>query len=101
YHLSGQRSFTAVQQIAILLFPGFQAMSLAAVSVFEFANLDLGDEAYAIRYISRTGGLVPGSFGMTIDTEPFGDPGFDTLMISGAPGIMLPTATESDFIRAA
>jgi transcriptional regulator GlxA family with amidase domain len=93
--------FTAVQTIAMLLFPGFQAMSLAAVSVFEFANIDLGGETYGIRYISKTGGPVPSSFGMSIDTEPFDDPAFDTLMISGAPGVTLPTQAESDFIRAA
>jgi transcriptional regulator GlxA family with amidase domain len=90
-----------VQTIGILLFPGFQAMSLAAVSVFEFANIDLGGDAYRIHYISRAGGPIPSSFGMTIDTEPFGDPAFDTLMISGAPGVMLPSRAESDFIRAA
>jgi transcriptional regulator GlxA family with amidase domain len=93
--------FTAVQTIAMLLFPGFQVMSLAAVSVFEFANIDLGGETYGIRYISKTGGPVPSSFGMSIDTEPFDDPAFDTLMISGAPGVTLPTQAESDFIRAA
>ncbi len=56
-----------MQTIAILLFPlASRLMSLAAVSVFEFANIDLGGEAYGIRYLSRTGGQVPSSFGTCI-----------------------------------
>lgn len=89
-----------MQRVAYLLFPGFQTMSLAAVSVFEFANIHLGENAYEVLYLSEEGGLIPSSsFGMTIDTEPFGDPSFDTLIVSGAPDIRLPTEGESAFIR--
>jgi transcriptional regulator GlxA family with amidase domain len=90
-----------MQRIAFLVFPGFQVMSLAAVSAFEFTNIELGEQVYEIRYLSEAGGPVPSSFGMTIDTEPFGDPAFDTLMVSGAPSIMLPSPGESGFIREA
>ncbi|MGY3611578.1 GlxA family transcriptional regulator, partial [Bradyrhizobium sp. Lot11] len=34
-----------MQHIAFLLYPGFQIISLAAVSVFEFTNLELGQKA--------------------------------------------------------
>ncbi|MEZ2127955.1 MULTISPECIES: GlxA family transcriptional regulator [unclassified Sinorhizobium] len=89
-----------MQRVAYLLFPGFQTMSLAAVSVFEFANIHLGDKAYEVLYLSEEGGpIASSSFGMTIDTRPFGDPGFDTLIVSGAPDIRLPTKGESAFIR--
>jgi transcriptional regulator GlxA family with amidase domain len=37
---------------------------------------------------------------MVIETEAFGDPGFDTLIVTGAPDIMLPNAAQMDFIRA-
>lgn len=89
-----------MQRVAYLLYPGFQIMSLAAVSVFEFANIHLEEKLYEILYLSEKGGPIPSSFGMTIDTEPFGDPSFDTVIVSGAPDIRLPTAGESAFIRA-
>jgi transcriptional regulator GlxA family with amidase domain len=90
-----------MQTIAVLLFPGFQMMSLAAISAFEFANLELGEQVYGIAYLSETGGPVPSSFGVTIETSRFDDPAFDTLLVSGAVGIKLPTPRESDFIRCA
>jgi transcriptional regulator GlxA family with amidase domain len=75
-------------------------MGLAAVSAFEFTNIQLGEKVYDIRYISETGGPVASSLGMVIETEAFGDPGFDTLIVTGAPDIMLPNAAQMDFIRA-
>ncbi|MBY3599059.1 GlxA family transcriptional regulator [Rhizobium bangladeshense] len=90
-----------MQHIAFLLYPGFQIMSLAAVSVFEFANLELGRKAYDITYISEAGGVLRTSLGMSIETEPFGDPAFDTLIVVGAPDLVLPKPGESAFMRAA
>ncbi|MGV2100681.1 GlxA family transcriptional regulator [Rhizobium sp. 21-4511-3d] len=90
-----------MQRIGFLVYPGFQIMSLAAVSAFEFANIQLGEQAYEIRYVSETGGPVPSSLSMIIHTEAFTDPAFDTLIVSGAPDIRLPTAGEAAFIRKA
>lgn len=90
-----------MQKIAFLLFPGFQIMSLAAVSAFEFANIELGEKVYDIHYLSETGGPIANSLGMIMETEAFGDPGFDTLIVAGAPDIKLPNEAEADFIRAA
>ncbi|OWV66325.1 AraC family transcriptional regulator [Rhizobium sp. R339] len=90
-----------MQHIAFLLYPGFQIMSLAAVSVFEFTNLELARKAYDISYISEAGGPLPTSLGMTIETEPFGDPTFDTLIVAGAPSFVLPKPGESAFVRSA
>lgn len=90
-----------MQRVAFLFYPGFQMMSLAAASAFEFTNLHFGETVYQIHYLSETGGPIRSSFGMTIDTEQFGDPAFDTLIVSGAPDIMLPTPQESRFIREA
>ncbi|MBB3541596.1 MULTISPECIES: GlxA family transcriptional regulator [unclassified Rhizobium] len=90
-----------MQRIAVLLFPGFQMMSLAAISAFEFTNIELGEPAYEVSYLSETGGPVPSSFGVNVETTRFGDPAFDTLLVSGAVGIKLPTAGEGEFIRKA
>jgi transcriptional regulator GlxA family with amidase domain len=90
-----------MQTIAFLLYPSFQIMGLAAVSAFEFTNLHFREKVYDIRYLSEAGGSLRTSLGMTIETEPFGDPGFDTLIVTGAPGIVLPSPGESNFVRAA
>ncbi|MBW9116277.1 GlxA family transcriptional regulator [Rhizobium cauense] len=90
-----------MQRVAVLLFPGFQMMSLAAISAFEFTNLELDEPAYEVSYLSETGGPVPSSFGVTVDTKRFDDPAFDTLLVSGAVGIKLPTTKETEFIRSA
>lgn len=88
-----------MQRVGVLLFPGFQMMSLAAISAFEFTNLELGEQAYDIAYLSETGGPIRGSFGVTMETTQFDDPAFDTLLVSGAVGIKLPTPGEGEFIR--
>ncbi|MFW8587727.1 GlxA family transcriptional regulator [Rhizobium beringeri] len=91
-----------MQQIGFLLYPGFQIMSLAAVSAFEFTNVELVEKVYEVRYLSEHGGPIANSLGMVMETEPFGDPAaLDTLIVAGAPGIRLPNAAETDFVRAA
>ncbi|NKL06362.1 GlxA family transcriptional regulator [Rhizobium leguminosarum] len=90
-----------MQQIGFLLYPGFQIMSLAAISAFEFTNIELEEKVYDIRYLSENGGPITNSLGMVMDTEAFGDPALDTLIVAGAPGIRLPNVVEAAFIRAA
>ncbi|ASR09157.1 GlxA family transcriptional regulator [Rhizobium leguminosarum] len=90
-----------MQQIGFLLYPGFQIMSLAAVSAFEFTNIELEEKVYDIRYLSENGGPIANSLGMVMETEAFGDPALDTLIVAGAPGIRLPNVVEAAFIRAA
>jgi transcriptional regulator GlxA family with amidase domain len=90
-----------MQRIAFMIYPGFQVMSLAAMSVFEFANIDAGEKIYDISYVSETGGPIVSSIGMTVASEAFGDPGFDTLLVAGAPGPAEPTDGEIDFVRKA
>ncbi|MGR9247813.1 GlxA family transcriptional regulator [Rhizobium leguminosarum] len=90
-----------MQQIGFLLYPGFQIMSLAAVSAFEFTNIELEEKVYDIRYLSESGGPITNSLGMVMETEAFGDPALDTLIVAGAPGISLPNAVEAAYIRAA
>lgn len=76
-----------MQRIGFVIFPGFQVMSLAATSVFEFANLNTGAATYDIRLLSETGGPVSNSIGWTVETERFADPAFDTLIVGGGTGV--------------
>ena len=68
-----------MQRIGFVLSPGFQVMSFAALSVFEYANNEMGEPVYDVRLLSETGGLMRSSIGVSVVTEPFRATVFDTL----------------------
>lgn len=82
--------------IGFVVVPGFQMMSLAALSVFEMANFIAGEKFYSIRVLSEGGGPVPSSIGTSMDTRRFSKPEFDTLLVSG---ILEPAASSSGLLR--
>lgn len=72
-----------MQRIGYAVFPGFQVMSFAALSVFEFANIVAEETIYELEVISEHGGWVKSSTGLALETAPLGNPRFDTLIIGG------------------
>src|SRR5262245_58806183 len=60
-HFLGHGEVHPMQRIGFVIFPGFQMMSLAAASVFEFANIELDERVYDVHYLSETGAAVPSS----------------------------------------
>ncbi|MFJ3076564.1 GlxA family transcriptional regulator [Pseudomonas sp. NPDC087029] len=73
-----------MHRVGYLITEGFQVMSLATQSVFEFANIVAGEAVYSIHNFSVGGGLVRSSLGMHMDTLALGAPGLaDTWMITG------------------
>lgn len=70
-----------MQRIGFILTPGFQVMSFAALSVFEFANKEMGEPVYDVRVLSETGSLVRSSIGVCVTTEPFDATILDTLSV--------------------
>ncbi len=70
--------------LGVVLFPGFQVMNLAPLTAFEFANLQLGQDFYDVTFLSEAGRPVRTSIGMVIETEPFSDRRFDTIIVVGA-----------------
>nr|WP_018260176.1 GlxA family transcriptional regulator [Methylobacterium sp. WSM2598] len=75
-------------RVGFVIFPGFQMMSLAAGSVFEFANLCAGERVYDLATVSEAGGPVPSSTGLEVSSRPMRDEAFDTLLVGG--GVDLP-----------
>jgi transcriptional regulator GlxA family with amidase domain len=90
-----------MQRIGFIVSPGFQTMSLAVVSVFEFANLEIGKPAYDVHLLSETGGPVRTSMGVSIAAEPFDDTNFDTLIVSGTTAIEPSTPGLIRFVQQA
>lgn len=86
--------------IGFVVTPEFPVMSLAALSVFEFANLRAETPLYNVRLLSEHGGPVTTSLGATVDTSQFGDDHFDTLIIGGNVRIVPTSAALLDFVAA-
>lgn len=90
-----------MQKIAFLIYPDFQFMGLAAATVFEFANFEVPEPIYEISYISETGGPIPTSLGMALDTEAFRRADFDTVIVCGGNGVVDASPGVIDFVRLA
>ncbi|MFM0492394.1 GlxA family transcriptional regulator, partial [Paraburkholderia graminis] len=75
--------------IGFVVFPNFYLMGFAAVTAFELANGVLEEPAYDITLLSEKGGLVPSSAGIRVETQPFGDATFDTVMFGSGVDIDL------------
>jgi transcriptional regulator GlxA family with amidase domain len=88
-----------MQRIGFVVLPGFQMMSFAVASVFEFANKEMAEPVYDVRLLSETGGPVRSSLGMSVATEPFDDTDFDTLIVSRGTEPLTPGLIE--FVRQA
>jgi transcriptional regulator GlxA family with amidase domain len=88
-----------MQRIGFIVLPGFQMMSVGALSVFEFANWEVGEPIYDVHLLSETGGLIRSSIGASVATEPFDDADFDTLIVGGSriAGSVTPGVTK--FLR--
>src|ERR1700731_4972686 len=70
-----------MMRVGMIVVPGFDVMSFAPLSVFDAANIMLGEQRYEVRILSETGGRTRNSFGMEIVTEPLGSDEFDTIMV--------------------
>src|SRR6201996_4756816 len=91
-----------MQRIGFVVYDGFQSMSFAALSVFESATVMLGKPVYEMHFISEQGGLVRSSTGMVMDEKPFGETGYDTVIVGGGASILEHApAGLLDFIRKA
>lgn len=80
-------------RVGFVIFPGFQMMSLAAASVFEFANVESGQMLYDIRFLSEAGGAVRSSTGVVVDSAPLGEASLDTMLVCG--GVDIPDASPA------
>ncbi|HEV2674272.1 MAG TPA: GlxA family transcriptional regulator [Aliidongia sp.] len=90
-----------MQRIGFIVFPGYQVMSFAVISVFEFANFEIGKPHYEVRLLSETGGPTQTSIGIDVATHPFDDTAFDTLLVGGGTEIEPSTPGLIEFLREA
>ncbi|MDB5988807.1 MAG: Transcriptional regulator containing an amidase domain and an AraC-type DNA-binding domain [Herbaspirillum sp.] len=90
-----------MQNIGFVVFPNFQVMGFAAITVFEVANLVAEETIYRVRLLSENGGLVRASAGFSVETEAFGRKIFDTVIVGAGMQIEPSTPGLLNFVRRA
>jgi transcriptional regulator GlxA family with amidase domain len=70
-------------RIGVVVYPGFQLLTLAVVSVFEYANMSLDEPLYVHTLLSEHGGPIASSCGVEVGTVPFGNARYDTVLVVG------------------
>ena len=88
-------------KIAFVVNPGFQIMSLTAMSVFEFANIAAGERVYDVQLLSEHGGPVVNSLGFAMETKALSGTAFDTVIVGGNTGVVPASAAINAFLRKA
>lgn len=88
-----------MHRIGFVVSPGFQMMSFAALSAFEFANLTVPEPFYDVDVLSESGGPVKSSVGTSIETAPFDDAAYDTVIFAGDLAATAGSPGVSDFVR--
>lgn len=73
-----------MKRVAILIFPGFQILDLAAIAAFELANASLEQPFYQVALLSEEGGLVESSSGVQVASTPLDSTQFDTIVMTGS-----------------
>ncbi|ELY4524320.1 GlxA family transcriptional regulator [Cronobacter turicensis] len=93
-----------MHKIGFLLAEGFQLLALSTPSVFEFANLVIGEPFYMLETWSEQGGAVRSSAGVTVSSQPLSDAArADTWLVGGVinPLEAPASAAVAAFLRAA
>jgi transcriptional regulator GlxA family with amidase domain len=82
-----------MHKIGLVVVPNFHLMGFAAITAFELVNLVLGEPAYAVTVLSEAGGMVVSSAGVRVESQPFGEDAFDTIVV--ASGVETHTASPA------
>ena len=90
-----------MRRIGFLVYPGFNIMSLSATAALEMANHIFGAPVYEIVVASEQGGLVTTSVGVPVQTAPFGEDDFDTVIVGASSDIRPSSPVLLDFLRRA
>jgi transcriptional regulator GlxA family with amidase domain len=88
-----------VQRIGFVVYPGFNVLSLAELTVFEFANRAVGEPAYEVEILSEAGGPVRSSIGVIVDTLAAGAAVYDTLIVAAGTDVPPPSPRLTQLLR--
>ena len=89
-----------MHRVGLIVPRDFQLLSLAPLAAFEMTAFELArpppaPARYDLHLLSEHGGPVRSSCGLTVETEAFGDPAFDTLIMGAITASEMPPSTAS------
>jgi transcriptional regulator GlxA family with amidase domain len=90
-----------MKRVGVIVFPGFQILDLAVVCAFEVANLEGNRRTYEVAVLSEQGGPVVSSSGVAVQTDRFGNPTYDTILVTGGIDVVAPSERLSKFVAEA
>jgi transcriptional regulator GlxA family with amidase domain len=90
-----------MRKVGLLVFPGFQVMSLATLSAFEVANKRSGEILYDLQVLSEKGGLLRNSIGIDVSTKAIGDDEFDTILVGGGIEVLSTSTAAASYLQQA
>ncbi|MET0677221.1 MAG: GlxA family transcriptional regulator [Bradyrhizobium sp.] len=92
-----------MHRVGFIVPHGFQMMSVAALTVFEIANMPPAGPRYEVQMLSAQGGVVRSSGGMALMTDAFGDAAYDTVIVGSTTEMEIPTPDQATvaFVRQA
>lgn len=85
--------------VGLVIYPGFQSISLAVGTVFEYANMLAGRHVYDFRIVSEYGGPVLSSQLFSVNAVPLSGQRYDTLIVAGDNDCDLPADSLLDTLR--
>lgn len=90
-----------MKSIAFFVFPGFEVLDFAAVTVFEMANVISGARLYELTMLSQSGGGVASSAGPIVETRAADTAPcpLDTVLVFGAVGRLPTCAPVVELVR--
>ncbi|TGD97676.1 GlxA family transcriptional regulator [Methylobacterium nonmethylotrophicum] len=90
-----------MRKVGVVVAPGLQLMSIAALAVFQAANVLLEDRVYETRLVSEGGGEVPTAAGFAVASRPLEPEIYDTLLVAARIGTEPAPAALVAFTREA
>jgi transcriptional regulator GlxA family with amidase domain len=88
-----------MHDVAFVVYPDYSMMALTVVTAFEVANSVTEVPRYNLHFVSETGGKIRTSCGLVLDSEPFTEMPFHTLVVGGAPSPRTPTPRLIDYMK--
>jgi transcriptional regulator GlxA family with amidase domain len=86
----------AMHRVGLLIADQFQSLALSTLSIFEFANLMLGEPFYQCTVYSESGGQVSSSYGISVSSIALSDDAeADTWLVGGVLTPLKLPATDS------
>jgi transcriptional regulator GlxA family with amidase domain len=87
------------RRIGLVIYPGYQILDLAALTVFECVNTITGRTAYQLEVVAESEGAVLSSVGVATQAKALGRRRFDTLLVGGSIDVPVPTPTLVEQLR--